>query len=330
MLTLNMIVKNETETLGACLRSVSGFVSEMVIVDTGSEDDTIALAKGFGARVESFAWGNDFSAARNYALSLVKTPWVLWLDADDMVLNPEILAESTQWAHKNRLNGLWCQYLQDEACVQRRLSLIKPRAFRWEGVVHESPVGRRPATETGLCPLMIRHRKPRGRCLPDAGKYLAILLEKDPHNWLGLAESYKLLAAHPEQDPALADHYRLSAYDAYYKALNHPQINEGSRYLCLFHLARLALELACRTHNPDAAEAVIKWASLGVALAPGRAECRVVLGQTYQSVGRFPEAAHCYREALALPIPNEELGCVFPAYYGLLPQTLLGQLEEPD
>jgi glycosyltransferase involved in cell wall biosynthesis len=326
MLTLNMIVKNEAEMLGACLRSVADFVSAMVIVDTGSTDETVAIAKGFGAQVECFAWNNDFSAARNYALSLVRTPWALWLDADDLVLNPEILPEITQTAHRHRLNGLWCHYLQDAACVQRRLSLMKPRAFRWEGVVHESPVGRRPGTETGFCPLQIKHRKPPERCLPDATKYLDILLEKDPENWLGLAESYKLLAAHPQQEQTLSDQYRLAAYDAYYKALNHPHINEGTRYLCLFHLARLSLEMACLTQNPDAAEAVIKWASLGVALAPNRAECRVILGQTYQAVGRFEEAAGCYREALALGLPQDEMGCVFPAYYDALPAALLGQV----
>jgi tetratricopeptide (TPR) repeat protein len=88
MLSLSMIVRNEGERLAACLRSVQGFVDEMVVVDTGSTDDTIAIAKGFGASVHSIPWPGDFAPARNQALEWVQGEWVLVLDADEQ-LRPE-------------------------------------------------------------------------------------------------------------------------------------------------------------------------------------------------------------------------------------------------
>ena len=83
MLSLSMIVRNEQERLGACLDSVKAFTDEMVIVDTGSTDNTIAIAKAAGARVEQIPWPGDFAPARNVALEFVTGDWVLVLDADE-------------------------------------------------------------------------------------------------------------------------------------------------------------------------------------------------------------------------------------------------------
>jgi tetratricopeptide (TPR) repeat protein len=85
MISLSMIVKNEEATLGHCLGSIRSLVGEMVVVDTGSTDGTIEIAKGFGARVHRYQWSDDFSAARNEALRHVTGDWVLVLDADEAI-----------------------------------------------------------------------------------------------------------------------------------------------------------------------------------------------------------------------------------------------------
>ena len=82
-LSLAMIVKNEAAHLGHCLDSVRGLVDEMVVVDTGSSDPTLEVARSRGAVVSSFAWIGDFSAARNESLRQVTGDWVLVLDADE-------------------------------------------------------------------------------------------------------------------------------------------------------------------------------------------------------------------------------------------------------
>ncbi len=82
-LSLCMIARNEAEMLGDCLKSVQGIVDEIVLVDTGSTDDTIAIAKSFGATVVERPWDDDFAAPRNEALKHATGDYVLQLDADE-------------------------------------------------------------------------------------------------------------------------------------------------------------------------------------------------------------------------------------------------------
>lgn len=91
-LSLCAIAKNEEVALPTCLNSVKDFVDEMVIVDTGSTDQTPEIAKEFGARVEHFPWGDDFAAARNFSLTFATGDWILVLDADE-VLVPQIVPQ---------------------------------------------------------------------------------------------------------------------------------------------------------------------------------------------------------------------------------------------
>jgi len=86
-IALSMIVRNASATLGACLESVRGVVGEIVVADTGSTDNTVEIARTFGARVIEIPWNNDFSEARNRSLAEVHADWVLVLDADE-VLDP--------------------------------------------------------------------------------------------------------------------------------------------------------------------------------------------------------------------------------------------------
>ena len=85
MLSLSMIVRDEAERLERCLASVQGFVDEMVLVDTGSQDGTVALAKSLGATVQEIPWPGDFAPARNTALQGLKGDWVLVLDGDEQL-----------------------------------------------------------------------------------------------------------------------------------------------------------------------------------------------------------------------------------------------------
>ncbi len=90
--SLCAIVRNEAHQLGRCLASVAPHVDEMILVDTGSTDDTVAIAQGFGARVYEFTWCDDFAAARNAALAHVTGDWVLVVDADE-----ELVVENPAW-----------------------------------------------------------------------------------------------------------------------------------------------------------------------------------------------------------------------------------------
>ena len=77
------IVKNESENLKTSLKSLFGQVDEIILVDTGSIDDTIKIAKSFGAKIFYETWNDDFSAPRNVALHHAAGDWIIFLDADE-------------------------------------------------------------------------------------------------------------------------------------------------------------------------------------------------------------------------------------------------------
>ncbi len=80
-----MIVKNEAAVLGRCLASIKPAADEIIVVDTGSDDATIAVAEGFTTHVVRSDWKNDFSYSRNLSIRDASSEWILWLDADDVV-----------------------------------------------------------------------------------------------------------------------------------------------------------------------------------------------------------------------------------------------------
>lgn len=106
-LTLSMIVKNEEANLRDALESVENIVDEIVIVDTGSTDGTLEIAKEFSAKIFHFNWINDFSAARNFALQHSSGNWILYLDADER-LETKSIVELKEIIKQNKLLGVNC------------------------------------------------------------------------------------------------------------------------------------------------------------------------------------------------------------------------------
>ena len=84
-LSICMIVKNEEHHLGDCLKNVKDFCDEIIVVDTGSTDNTTKIAENYGACVIHSNWCDDFSYSRNISLEQATKRWILWLDADDRV-----------------------------------------------------------------------------------------------------------------------------------------------------------------------------------------------------------------------------------------------------
>lgn len=141
-LTLSMIVKNEEKYLRDCLESVKNVVDEIVLVDTGSTDNTIAIAREYGAKIFHFKWINDFSAARNFALSKSKGEWILYLDADER-LSQDSLEELKKIVATREKAAYYC-YVKSVDDTRGTPSVMKyPRLFRnskkikFEGKVHE-------------------------------------------------------------------------------------------------------------------------------------------------------------------------------------------------
>lgn len=126
-ISLCMVVKDEASRLAHCLQSVRPVVDEMIVLDTGSTDETAAIAQSLSAIVPTFPWNNSFADARNEALKYATGDWVLVLDADE-TLSPEIvpiLKQATTQKDTLVINLL----RQEIGAVQSPYSLVS-RLFR--------------------------------------------------------------------------------------------------------------------------------------------------------------------------------------------------------
>jgi glycosyltransferase involved in cell wall biosynthesis len=137
-----MIVKNEEKYLKDCLESVKGVVDEIIIVDTGSSDGTLRIAREYGARIFYFDWINDFSAARNYSLKQCTGNWILYLDADERLSAKSINQLKSLTRKKDKI-AYYCRVCSIDEVNNRPSIMSYVRLFpnvdglSFEGAVHE-------------------------------------------------------------------------------------------------------------------------------------------------------------------------------------------------
>ena len=142
------IVKDEEENLEQSLKGLVPQVDELIVVDTGSQDDTIQIARQYGASVYSFSWTDDFSTARNYALDRVKADWVIFIDADEYFLEPtEIRPVLLQYDQQEpRIDAIFINRINIDHrkgnCESGRAMMLRifraDKQIRYRGRIHES------------------------------------------------------------------------------------------------------------------------------------------------------------------------------------------------
>lgn len=141
LLAATLIVKDEASVLDACLASVRDVVDEIVVVDTGSSDETVEIARRHGAVVALHEWSGDFAAARNAALDLASCEWILYVDADER-LAPIARADVEQLlrrAPEVAFRILLQPHARSTPYREYRLWRQDPR-IRFVGVIHEKVV----------------------------------------------------------------------------------------------------------------------------------------------------------------------------------------------
>ena len=138
LISAALIVRDEGANLGDCLASLQGFVDEIVVVDTGSADGTVAIAERHGARVFHRPWTGDFSAARNASLDEVTGEWVLYIDADERLVVPdrEAADDLLRTALEIAFRIDFRPHQSMTPYVEYRLWRNDPR-IRFEGAMHE-------------------------------------------------------------------------------------------------------------------------------------------------------------------------------------------------
>ncbi len=148
MLSLCMIVKNEGENLKKCLSQVATFSDEIIVVDTGSDDNTKDIAKEFTDKIYDFKWCNDFSKARNFSISKASNDWMLVLDADEFVINfnkdmvYEFISNSSNRNKVGRIQRINMMEDSDgnKRYIERVNRLFNKKYFHYEGIIHEQIV----------------------------------------------------------------------------------------------------------------------------------------------------------------------------------------------
>lgn len=128
-----------------CLQSVRGIASEIIVVDTGSADRTREIAQRFGATVIDSPWQHDFAKARNIALAAAKFPWILSIDADERLYNPDTLLAAIHQASP-QTGGFLLEVLSparradggtDVFSIQLLRLFRNDTRIRFEGIIHE-------------------------------------------------------------------------------------------------------------------------------------------------------------------------------------------------
>jgi tetratricopeptide (TPR) repeat protein len=142
-LSVCMIVRNEARMLPGCLNSLIGIADQIVIIDTGSEDDTAKIACSFGAQVYDFPWGDDFAAARNESIRHASEDWILWIDADERLLlnSIDFLKRSLVPVTRPTIYQIWIRNIQKDGksytlSMSHRLFSRHP-GIKFSGRIHE-------------------------------------------------------------------------------------------------------------------------------------------------------------------------------------------------
>ncbi len=115
-ISLCMIVRDEERYIEQALKSVQGLVDEIIVVDTGSLDRTVAVARKFTPNVFSYKWDNDFSKARNFSIAKATKEWILVLDADEIISKEDhaVLKELTRNKEYDAYTLIQVSYTNDQ------------------------------------------------------------------------------------------------------------------------------------------------------------------------------------------------------------------------
>ncbi|WP_034868863.1 glycosyltransferase [Clostridium lundense] len=155
-LSICMMVKDEEKNLERCLNSLKPLlennIAELIIIDTGSKDNTIEIAKRYTDKIYIHLWNNNFSNMRNISISYAKGEWILIIDADERLDNTDELIKLLINEKLKDFNtiSLIVKNLYYEDNENKFSSLLSPRIFRndgsfkYEGAVHNQPMCKRP------------------------------------------------------------------------------------------------------------------------------------------------------------------------------------------
>lgn len=335
-ISLACIMKNEAHNLQPMLQSVKGCFDEIVIVDTGSTDGSVAFVEAINEKIEAndaswsglpliklkhFTWVDDFSKARQYSFDNCTQDYVMWIDLDDCLSDSaafikwrdNVLHSAHYWMVKynyayDASGRVECEFVRERV-------IKRDHGFRWMYFVHEGLVqteGRnfwpqRASTWT------VNHRRTEEDRRQDHMRNLKIFELNDIENMHPRMKFYygKELFENGIQD---------KAGKPLMEALKSTELDIHDRILSIQYAAQAAF-------SQKAYPQAIDLANNGVKLKPQRAEYWCLLGDTYLSLGQHSEAVMAYK--VALQCSPDDMGGITVIYkhaYGEYPHQKLAEI----
>jgi predicted SAM-dependent methyltransferase/glycosyltransferase involved in cell wall biosynthesis len=306
-ISLAMIVRDAGATLDRCLASVKDVVDEIIIVDTGSVDNTVDIAKKYTDKVYFFEWINDFSAARNVSFSKCTKDFIIWLDADDYILpadaqkiknldysDKEVIICNYEYSHDEYGNSV-CT-VPRERILKRSLNLF------WEEPIHEYlPLN----GKMFISDISIHHNKQHGTSERNLQILEKIVKEKDSsRNLYYLGKEYLEFGRVDEGIPYLeqfitrSDAFWEDVYQAHYK-LAIAYHDKGNIDKFKFHIFE-SIKIEAR-----------------------RAEPYYTMGLYYMNKSQWDHAIHWFETCTRIRRPKDLLATYQPDYYTWLPHLNL-------
>ena len=304
-----MIVKNEESTLARCLDSVADLVDEIIIADTGSTDRTAEIARRYTPHVFSFAWCDDFSAARNFSFGKATQEFCMWLDADDVMEGEDrtrfralkdSLSEKTDVVMM-RYHTAFASDGKPAFTYYRERLLRRAAGFRWKGAVHEAIA---PAGNILYSDAAVSHRK------TGSG---------DPDRNLRIYEAQ--LSRCEEFSPRDAFYY---ARELTYHGRDAEAVRVFEDFLAdgrgwVENNLQACRDLAACYRRLGKEEDAFRALVRGLRYAPPRAELCCDLGAFFFEKKDFSTAAYWYEQALAAKPAAENGGFSEPDAAGFIP-----------
>ncbi|WP_410510999.1 glycosyltransferase [Paenibacillus sp. BR2-3] len=310
LLSLCMIVKDEEEMLPRCLNSVAGVVDEIIVIDTGSTDNTVEIAKSMGARVYPYRWDHDFSRARNVSLERARGEWILFLDADEEI-HPEdrgllrpLLAASAASGYLLTIENKMPQSVERDYVL--RLFHNHPDHY-FVGSFHEqigsSILTANPQAQFHRTGIRILHvgytseiMKKKNKSARNLEMTLAELNKRPDDGFLRFCVAQAYLG---QENPGSTDIQEAIKHLRIATELSDPRAMWGPR---MYKLLAVALEAAGQTS--EALEALVK----GILLYKESAELYYLQARIFEKMGKLDRAVGSYMHSLEVDQHNRSSG----------------------
>ena len=180
-ISVAMIVKDETSNLAACLASIKDHVDEIVVAWNGTNKDTKDILESYSCKIVPYKWIDDFSDARTFSFEHTSNELVMWLDADDTVLQPEKIKELLQaFKADPRVGAIWLPYYYDfdeyghPTMILYRERIVRKSMWEWKGRIHEVMLPKQSVLHVREDSVIIKHSIDKDRVQRSAERNLRI------------------------------------------------------------------------------------------------------------------------------------------------------------